>query len=71
MRAAWVARHFSLGRSRWSLEGGTNSGEIPHRFSPGYEELPSALKKLGLDLQPVSVPVIFYAIESAHEPTAN
>ena len=50
----------------------TISGEIPHRrFSPGYEELPSALKKLGLDLQPVSVPVTFYAIESAHEPTAN
>lgn len=46
--------------------GGELDGMMPH-----YDEVPRALKEIGLELKPIVAPVQFYTIESAHRPTPN
>lgn len=40
-------------------------------FRPHWDQVAGALKEVGLDLKPVTLPFTSYTIESAHEPAAN
>jgi uncharacterized protein (TIGR03435 family) len=62
------------GRYRISVPLPADDVRLPngvHGFQWHLSELPEALKEIGLELRPETMPLATYTIESAHEPTAN
>jgi uncharacterized protein (TIGR03435 family) len=41
---------------------------LPHG---GWEHLPDAVKPLGLEIKPMTLPFPIYTVESVHRPTPN